>query len=88
MEHWICTFNILGHPVSANMDTLITMWFTMILLIILALFTTRKTSLVPSKLQLAAEGIIKYFGTNYLVLFIMERFKRLCSYSVLNKKNN
>ena len=34
------------------------------------------------------KGIIKYFGTNYLVLFIMKKFKRLCSYSVLNKKNN
>lgn len=62
MEHWICNFKIFGHPMSANMDTLITMWFTMFLLIVLALVTTRKTSLVPSKLQLAAEGIVKYFS--------------------------
>lgn len=62
MEHWICNFEIFGHPMSANMDTLITMWFTMFLLIVLALVTTRKTSLVPSKLQLAAEGIVKYFS--------------------------
>ena len=62
MEHWVCNFDIFGHPVSANMDTLITMWFTMFLLIILALVTTRKTTLIPSKLQLAAEGIVKYFS--------------------------
>ena len=62
MEHWICNFDIFGHPMSANMDTLITMWFTMFLLIVLALVTTRKTTLVPSKLQLAAEGIVKYFS--------------------------
>lgn len=62
MEHWICNFEIFGHPVSANMDTLITMWFTMFLLIILALVTTRKTTLIPSKLQLATEGIVKYFS--------------------------
>lgn len=62
MEHWVCNFDIFGHPVSANMDTLITMWFTMFLLIILALATTRKTTLIPSKLQLAAEGIVKYFS--------------------------
>ena len=62
MEHWICNFEIFGHPMSANMDTLITMWFTMFLLIVLALVTTRKTTLVPSKLQFAAEGIVKYFS--------------------------
>lgn len=61
MEHWIYTFNVLGHAVSVNMDTLITMWFSMFLLIVLAFITTRKTSIFPSKLQIIAEGIIKYF---------------------------
>ena len=51
---------ILG--MNVNLDTLITMWFTMFLLIVLALITTRKTTLVPSKLQLAAEGVVKYFS--------------------------
>ena len=61
MEHWIYTLNILGHSVSVNMDTIITMWLTMLLLILLALATTRKVSIIPSKLQLMSEGIIKYF---------------------------
>ena len=62
MEHWIYTFNILNHSVSVNMDTLITMWISMLLLIVIALITTRKTSIIPSKLQLAAEGIVNYFS--------------------------
>lgn len=62
MEHWIYTFNLFNHPISMNMDTLITMWLSMLLLIIIALITTHKTSIYPSKLQLAAEGIIKYFS--------------------------
>lgn len=61
MEHWIYTLNIFGHSVSVNMDTIITMWLTMLLLILLALATTRKVSIIPSKLQLMSEGIIKYF---------------------------
>lgn len=63
MEHWVYSLNIAGHAISVNMDTLITMWITMALLIILALVATRKTSIIPSKLQLASEGLIKYFST-------------------------
>ncbi len=62
MEHWVYTLNIAGYTIKMNMDTLITMWFTMILLIVLALFITRKTSVVPSGLQACAEGIINYFA--------------------------
>ena len=62
MEHWVYKLNIAGHVLSLNMDTLITMWLTMILLIILALFTTRKTSIFPTKLQIVSEGIVKYFA--------------------------
>lgn len=61
MEHWIYTLNIAGHSVSLNMDTLITMWLTMILLIITAFVSTRNVSIIPGKLQLVSEGIIKYF---------------------------
>ena len=62
MEHWVYSFNVFNHTVSVNMDTLITMWFSMLLLIILALITTRKTSILPTKLQLIAEGIVNYFA--------------------------
>lgn len=62
MEHWVYTLNLAGHAIKLNMDTLITMWFTMALLIIVAFITTRKTSIVPSKMQAVAEGIINYFA--------------------------
>lgn len=62
MEHWTYSLNILGHGVTINMDTLITMWFTMLILIVTAFITTRKLKMVPGKLQLCAEGVIKYFN--------------------------
>lgn len=62
MEHWVYTLNLAGHAIKLNMDTLITMWFTMALLIIVAFITTRKTSIVPTKMQAVAEGIINYFA--------------------------
>ncbi len=73
MEHWIYTTQLFGHGVSFNMDTILngvsfnmdtilTMWFSMLLLIILAIVTTRKLEIVPGKLQLVGESIIKYFN--------------------------
>lgn len=62
MEHWLYTIHILGHGVSFNMDTILTMWFSMLLLIVLVFITTRKLEMVPNKLQLAGEGIVKYFN--------------------------
>ena len=62
MEHWTYSLNILGHGVTINMDTLITMWFTMLILIVTAFITTRNLKMVPGKLQLCAEGVIKYFN--------------------------
>ncbi len=62
MEHWVYSTTIFGHGVSFNMDTLVTMWITMLLLIILAIFTTRKLEMVPTKLQLVGESVIKYFN--------------------------
>ena len=62
MEHWVYTTYIMGKAISFNMDTLITMWFSMFLLIILALFTTRHMDLIPTKLQLFGENVIKYFN--------------------------
>ena len=62
MEHWIYNFSLFGHGVSINMDTIITMWFTMLLLIVVSFVATRNLKLVPGKWQLCAEGIIKYFN--------------------------
>lgn len=61
MEHWVYTISLFGHSVSFNLDTLIMMWGTMIVLILVSLLVTRKLDMVPSKLQLISEGIIKYF---------------------------
>lgn len=62
MEHWTYNLSILGHGVTINMDTLITMWFSMIILIVIAFISTRTLKMVPGKMQLCAEGIIKYFN--------------------------
>ena len=58
MEHW--TVSLSG--LTFNMDTLITMWVTMALLIIVALIATKNLSIVPNKLQLVLEGVINYFS--------------------------
>lgn len=57
--HWIAQIG----NYSLNMDTIITMWFAMGLLIILSIIATRKLTIVPTKLQLIFEGIINYFSS-------------------------
>ena len=61
MEHWIYNFNWLGHECAVNMDTLITMWLAMGMLIVIALISTRNLSVVPNKIQCMSESVIKYF---------------------------
>lgn len=56
-EHWIC--NVFGMQV--HMDTLVTMWITMGLLIIASFIMTRKLSIIPGKAQTLAEVIMSYF---------------------------
>lgn len=56
--HW--TVN-LGNLVF-NMDTIVTMWITMILLIVVSFVATRKLSIFPSKLQVVFESVINYFS--------------------------
>lgn len=56
--HWIANIG----NVSFNIDTIITMWITMGLLIVVSYITTRKLSVVPSKLQVVFESIISYFS--------------------------
>ena len=46
---------------SINLDTVITMWITMGILIVFALLATRKMSIIPNKLQAVAEGILGLF---------------------------
>ena len=62
MEHWVYTAQIFGKSVSFNVDTIFTMWLSMFLLIIFSLITVRNLTIIPGKLQLIGEGIVKYFN--------------------------
>lgn len=57
--HWIAQIG----NYSFNMDTLVTMWSAMLAVIIFAVIATRKLSLVPSKIQAFAEGLMGFFWT-------------------------
>ena len=46
---------------SINLDTVITMWITMGILIVFAFLATHKMSIIPNKLQAVAEGILGVF---------------------------
>lgn len=59
--HWIVNTVISGHPVTFNMDTLVTMWAAMLFLIVVSFVATRNLSIFPSKLQLFFEKILGYF---------------------------
>ena len=61
MEHWIYTTSIGGHTISLNLDTIFTMWFAMIVVIIFAILATKNLSIVPGKLQAVSESIMKFF---------------------------
>ena len=61
MEHWVYTFQISNHSLSVNLDTIFTMWFAMICIIIFAFCATRKLSIVPNKLQAACEKVMEFF---------------------------
>lgn len=62
MEHWIYSIQIFGRSLTFNVDTILTMWLSMFILIVLALITKKKIAMVPGKLQLIGEGIVKYFN--------------------------
>lgn len=47
-------------PLSVHMDTLVTMWIVMGILVVLAFLSTRKLSIIPGKIQSVAEAIINY----------------------------
>lgn len=56
--HWIAQVG----SYSLNMDTLVTMWLTMSILIVTALVTTRNLDLVPTKIQAFFESVVGYFS--------------------------
>lgn len=56
-EHWVV--NILG--LNVHMDTLITMWTVMLLIILLSLIAVLNLKLIPNKFQAAFENIVSIF---------------------------
>lgn len=56
--HWIAQVG----SYSFNMDTLVTMWLTMSILIVVSFLVTRNLSIFPTKLQIIGESIINYFS--------------------------
>ena len=58
-QHWIV--NIFG--LDVHMDTLITLWITMAIIIFFALLAVGKIKLIPSKLQAVFENIVTIFSS-------------------------
>lgn len=56
-EHWA---GYIGN-LHVHWDTLITMWFAMAVLIVLAFVLTRRLEIIPGKMQAVAESILKFF---------------------------
>ncbi len=61
MHHWVYNTNLFGNSVSFNLDTIFTMWFAMLVVIIFAFIATRNLAIIPNKLQAIAESTIKFF---------------------------
>lgn len=55
--HWIAHLG----QFSVNVDTVLTMWITMGILIVFAFLATRKLSIIPTKMQAVSEGILGAF---------------------------
>ena len=58
MEHWIYTLDVMGNKLNFNLDTIFTMWFAMISIVIIAFISTRKLSIIPSKIQAVGESFL------------------------------
>ena len=56
-EHWV---GYIGN-LHVHLDTLVTMWFAMAVVLIVAFLLTRKLEIIPNKLQTVAESVIKFF---------------------------
>ncbi len=55
-EHWIVNLG----QFSINMDTVLTAWIAMIVLILLAFIVTRKLNIIPNTFQILAEEIMEF----------------------------
>lgn len=62
-SHWIISKVIAGHTIGVNVDTILTMWLAMAILLIGAILIVKNASVIPTKLQYVGESIISYFSS-------------------------
>lgn len=59
--HWVFNTVVGEHALSFNLDTIFTMWFAMIVVLLFAFVATRKLSIIPNKLQAISETLLRFF---------------------------
>jgi len=59
--HWLYSLELFGKTWTVNLDTIFTMWFAMLVVIIFAFIATRNLSIIPGKLQAISECLMKFF---------------------------
>ena len=60
-DHWVGEIPLpLGPFSTVHLDTLLTAWLGMIIVIVLALLVTKNLHRMPNKLQIVAEGLMKF----------------------------
>ena len=62
-SHWVLTKILAGHAISVNIDTVLTMWLAMGILLIGAILIVKNLSIIPTRLQYVGESIINYFAS-------------------------
>ena len=61
--HWILSKVVAGHTVTVNVDTVLTMWLAMGILLVGAIMIVKNASIIPTRLQFVGESIINYFSS-------------------------
>jgi F0F1-type ATP synthase membrane subunit a len=69
-HHW--TVEVLG--MNVHMDTLITLWIAMGIIILFAAIAVGRINLIPSKLQAVFENIVKIFNILSDILGLFEKY--------------
>ena len=62
-SHWVLTKILAGHAISVNIDTVLTMWLAMGILLTGAILIVKNLSIIPTRLQYVGESIINYFAS-------------------------
>ena len=62
-SHWVLTKILAGHAISVNIDTVLTMWLAMGILLIGAILIVKNLSIILTRLQYVGESIINYVAS-------------------------